>query len=96
MSGVRCESDGCHNTAAVHVLHPRARVCENCADEMTERRFPRAKLTLDAITVAGVFRNAAIELEELAGAAPAYEIGTLRRKMRAVIVGALMFAEGFS
>jgi hypothetical protein len=40
---------------------------------------------LDAIAVAGVFRNAAIELEELAGSAPAYELGTLRRKMRAVV-----------
>jgi hypothetical protein len=49
-------------------------------------RFPRAGLVLNMVALAEAFRAAAIELEELSGSSHAYEIGTLRRKVRAVLV----------
>jgi len=57
-------------------------------------RFPRAALMLEANAIAGVLRGAAAELDALAGTAHAYELGTLRRRVRAVVVAALAFAEG--
>ena len=87
---VRCEIAGCHNRATVHVLHPMRRVCSVCAAEL---RFPRVACMLEATRVADALRSAATELEELAGSAPAYELSTLRRKVRAVIVGVAAFAE---
>ncbi len=57
-------------------------------------RFPRAALMLEAAAITGVLRGAADELDELAGEAHKYEIGTLRRKVRAIVVAALAFAEG--
>jgi hypothetical protein len=39
---------------------------------------------LDAVAIAGAFRKAATELDELAGAAHAYDPATFRRKVRGV------------
>lgn len=51
---------------------------------------------LEITAIAGVLRQAATDLEELAGAAHTYELSTLRRKMRGIVAGALALAEGFT
>jgi hypothetical protein len=104
MNARRCEIDGCDNRAVPHIQHGGQYICASCATDLAEcerepapvveARFPRAAVMLEAVAIAEVLRNAAAELDELAGAAPAYEIGTLRRKVRAVVLGALAFAEG--
>jgi len=54
---------------------------------LTERaRFPRAAVTLEAVRVAEVFRATANELEEIAGAAPAFELGSLRRRVGGAVL----------
>lgn len=55
-------------------------------------RFPRASLTLEAQNIANVFRQAAVDLEEVAGASHAYDPGTLRRKIRAITLAAVASA----
>ena len=60
-------------------------------------KFPRAEAMLEATRIADALRAGANELDELAGAAPAYEIGTLRRKVRGIVlatVAAAVEAEG--
>lgn len=101
MSRAKCDTPDCGNFATVHLMHSLKRVCGFCAQEIqnevreviTRARFPRAAITLEAIAVAEVLRNAATELDELAGSAPAYEVGTLRGKVRAIVLGALAFAD---
>jgi hypothetical protein len=61
-------------------------------------RFPRVEAVLEAARIADVLRNAAQELDDLATAAPHYELGTLRRKIRGVTLAtihAVVEAEGF-
>lgn len=55
-------------------------------------RFPRTSLMLEAQNIADVFRRAAIDLEEIAGTAHAYDPGTLRRKIRAITLAAVASA----
>jgi hypothetical protein len=55
-------------------------------------RFPRTSLMLEAQGIADAFRQAATDLEELAGTAHAYEPGTLRRKIRAITLAAVASA----
>jgi hypothetical protein len=55
---------------------------------MNAAAFPRAAAMLEATRIADSLRRAAAELDELAGAAHAYEPGTLRRKVRAVVIAA--------
>ena len=55
-------------------------------------RFPRASLMIEASGIADVFRQAATDLDELAGAAHAYDPGTLRRKIRAITLAAVSSA----
>ncbi|MEI9951849.1 MAG: hypothetical protein WDO74_23420 [Pseudomonadota bacterium] len=100
MTRARCDVDGCHELASVHIIRTTQRVCAKCARQIAgvtpvlePARFPRAAIMLEAVAVAEVLRNAATELDELAGAAPAYEVGTLRRKVRAIVLGAVAFAE---
>ncbi len=57
-------------------------------------RFPRAAVAVDASETAAKLRRAANELDGLAGAADAYEPGTLRRMVRAVVLGVLYEAIG--
>jgi hypothetical protein len=57
-------------------------------------RFPRAAIILQMTAVCAVLRAAADALEALAAESHAYELGSLRRKARGVILGALAFAEG--
>ena len=95
----RCELDErCTNPASVHLLNPSLRVCAKCAEDLqraaTEAKFPRAGAMLQMVAAAEVLKQAARDLEELAGAAPAYEVSTLRRKARGIIMGALAFSEG--
>jgi hypothetical protein len=64
---------------------------------LTESRFPRAAAMLEATRVADALRAGAEELDAIAGAAHAYERGTLRRKVRAIVlatVEAAVEAEG--
>lgn len=55
-------------------------------------RFPRTSLMLEAQSIADVFRRAAVDLEEIAGTAHAYDPGTLRRKIRAITLAAVASA----
>ncbi|MEO7035600.1 MAG: hypothetical protein ABI548_16870 [Polyangiaceae bacterium] len=60
-------------------------------------RFPRADAVLESTRIAEALRNGANELDALAGCAHAYEIGTLRRKVRGIVlatVAAAVDAEG--
>lgn len=60
-------------------------------------RFPRAEAMLEATRIADAFKAGADALDDLAGAAFAYEVGTLRRKMRGIVlatVEAAVEAEG--
>lgn len=57
-------------------------------------RFPRAAAVLHMVAVAAVLRQAANDLDDLAGAAHAYEIGTLVRKARGIVLAACAFADG--
>lgn len=59
-------------------------------------RFPRVACMLQMTAVAEVLRQAATELDDLAGTAFAYDVGTLRRRARAIVLGALAFADGTS
>ena len=64
---------------------------------LTESRFPRTAAALEATRIATALRAGARELDALAAAAHAYEPGTLRRKLRAVVlatVEAAIEAEG--
>ncbi|MEI9940041.1 MAG: hypothetical protein WDO69_22705 [Pseudomonadota bacterium] len=91
---VRCEIEGCHEPAAVHVLHPRRRICSACAADLTASKYPRCTLVLQMSATAEALRQAATELDDLAGTAPLYELGTLRRKAQGVIAATLAFAQG--
>jgi len=51
-------------------------------------RFPRAAATLEVVRVAEALRAAAAQLDDLAGAAHAYEPGTLLRKVRTIVITA--------
>jgi hypothetical protein len=101
---VTCEIDGCRNPAAYNLAHGGQRICQSCAADLAEcerpfietARFPRAAAMLEATAIAAALRQAADELDELAGAAHAYEPGTLRRKVRAIALSALAFADGSS
>ena len=57
-------------------------------------RFPRAAAVLRMVAVAAVLRQAANELDDLAGAAHAYEVGTLVLKARGIALAACAFADG--
>lgn len=97
-----CDVPDCRNPASVHLFNSLKRVCAPCAREISQAaseqinatRFPRAATMLQATAIAQVLRRAADDLDELAGSAPAYELGTLRRKVRAIVLGAVMYAEG--
>lgn len=99
MNRAKCDTPDCCNVASVRLFNSLHRVCSECAREIsssaahlvTASRFPRAAIMLEATAVADVLRKAADDLDEIAGSAPAYEVGTLRRKIRAIVVGASGF-----
>jgi hypothetical protein len=49
-------------------------------------RFPRADAVLESTRIAEAMRAGADELDAIAGCAHAYEPGTLRRKLRGVVL----------
>ena len=53
-----------------------------------EGRFPRTLLMLETASVADGLRRAADELDDLAEQAFLYELGTLRRKLRGIVIAA--------
>ena len=55
-------------------------------------RFPRAAVVLEAQRVADTMREAAEALETLASEAHAYEPGTLRREVRAIVLATVAAA----
>jgi hypothetical protein len=61
---------------------------------MTAARYPRCALVLQMTAVAEALRQAATELDDLAAALPAYELGTARRKALGIVAAALAFAQG--
>jgi hypothetical protein len=101
VSAAKCDVPDCRNPVSVHLLHSLKRVCADCAHEISKAaseqimaaRFPRAATMLQATEVAQVLRRAADDLDEIAGSAPAYELGTLRRKVRAIVLGVVAVAE---
>lgn len=56
--------------------------------EAIASRFPKADAVLDAARIADALRSFSRAIDELAGAAYQYDVGTLRRKLRAVRVHA--------
>jgi len=91
----RCQISGCHSVAAIVVINPRRHVCTECARLLASQRFPRAAVMLQLVAIAEALRQAANDLDELAGAAPLYELGALRRKGRGIVMAALSFADSF-
>ncbi|MEI9936690.1 MAG: hypothetical protein WDO69_05650 [Pseudomonadota bacterium] len=55
-------------------------------------KFPRADAVLESTRIAEALRAGADELDALAGAAHAYEIGTLRRKVRGIVLATVAAA----
>jgi hypothetical protein len=96
MITAKCEIIGCDGKASVHAINPVRRVCSACADDLNAAKFPRAQAMLEIAAVVGVLRQAADDLETLAGEAPFLEIGTLRRKARSMLAGSLALADGFT
>ena len=92
---VKCEIEGCAGKASVFISNPHPmRVCTLCHTDILASKFPRASVMLQSAAVAGVLRQAAIDLEALASEAPFVEVGTLRRRARGIVLGAMAFAEG--
>lgn len=100
MTRARCELDErCRNPASVHLMNPTLRVCTKCAEELrraaTEAKFPRAAAMLRATAISACLRQAADELDAIAGNASSYEeVSTLRRRIREVVIGVAAFADG--
>ena len=99
MTRARCELDErCTNSASVHLLSPHLRVCQRCAEELrraaTEAKFPRADAMLRATAISACLRQADDELDAIAGNALSYEVSTLRRRIREVVIGVAAFADG--
>jgi len=48
------------------------------------------------VAIAAAMRAASTELDDLAGALPAWDLGAARRKVRAIVLGIVGFADGFT
>ncbi len=59
---------------------------------MIATRYPRTAAMLEATRIAESLRAGATELEELCSAAHAYEPGTLRRKVRGIVLATVTAA----